>query len=173
MNESCEMLMTAIPTDQGSFVLVHPCKQTLDFPSTPVAPEWATILSCRTDTVLSVRRNQLDSLGCQLLIERITVVGTMIPTIRRGRPMVTASASVASARVTSCGEAEAVCTASGRSVASATTMSFVPLPRLVFPTLAPLFCHREGAVDEANGPLFVCQSFVSAHPPEVNILPSL
>ncbi len=77
MNENCEMLMTAIPTDQGSFVLVHPCKQTLDFPSTPVAPEWAAILSCRTDTVLSVRRNQLDSLGCQLLIERITVVGTI------------------------------------------------------------------------------------------------
>src|SRR6476660_213273 len=28
-------------------------------------------------------------------------------------------------------------------------MSFVPLPRLVFPTLDPLFRHHEGAVDEA------------------------
>jgi hypothetical protein len=28
-------------------------------------------------------------------------------------------------------------------------MSFVPFPRLVFPTFAPFFCHHERAVNEA------------------------
>lgn len=45
--------------------------------------------------------------------------------------------------------AESVCTASGRPEASAITMSFVPLARLVFPTFAPPFGHHECAVTEA------------------------
>ncbi len=77
MNEGGETLMTTIPAGQGSLVFVHPGEQALDLPSTPVTPEWAAILSRWPNTVLSVRRDQFDSLGCQLLIERITVVGTI------------------------------------------------------------------------------------------------
>jgi hypothetical protein len=46
---------------------------------------------------------------------------------------------VVSARVTSCGEADVMCMAIGRLELSDIAMSFVPLPRLVFPTSSPLF----------------------------------
>lgn len=69
--------MTTIPPSQGSLVLVHPGEQALDFPSAPIAPERSSILCCRADAILPVRGDQLDALGCQLLIERITVVGTI------------------------------------------------------------------------------------------------
>jgi hypothetical protein len=38
-------------------------------------------------------------------------------------------------------------------------MSFVPLPRLVFPTLAPLFRHHERAIDKALGQIDVSPGF--------------
>ncbi len=77
MNESGESLMTTIPAGQGSLVLVHPREQTLDLPSTAVTPECTAVLRRRSNAVLAMRGNQFDSLGCQLLIERITVVGTI------------------------------------------------------------------------------------------------
>ena len=77
MNEGGETLMAAIPAGQSSFVFVHPGEQALDLPSAPIAPECSSILSCRADAVLPVRGDQFDALGCQLLIERITVVGTI------------------------------------------------------------------------------------------------
>lgn len=49
------------------------------------------------------------------------------------------SETVCSTRVTSCGEAAATCTATGRPLPSATAMIFVPLPRLVAPTSSPHF----------------------------------
>ena len=69
--------MTTLPSGQGSLIFVHPGEQALDLPSTPVASKWAAILSGRPHTVFSVRRDQFDALGCQLLIEWITVVGTI------------------------------------------------------------------------------------------------
>lgn len=77
MNESGKTLMATIPTDQGPLVFVHPCEQALDFPSTAVTPECAAILRSGPNTVLAVWGDQFNSLGCQLLIERITVVGTI------------------------------------------------------------------------------------------------
>jgi hypothetical protein len=57
--------------------------------------------------------------------------------------------SVYCTRVTSSGEALSIYLASGRLELAAIAMIFVPLPRLVFPTLRPLFRHREGAAYEA------------------------
>lgn len=68
--------MTTIPAGQGSLVL-HPREQALDLPSTAVTPECAPILRSGPHAVLPVRGDQLNSVGCQLLIERITVVGTI------------------------------------------------------------------------------------------------
>ena len=48
-------------------------------------------------------------------------------------------ATVGSAMVTSCGEADAMCMAIGRLELSDIAMTFVPLPRLVFPISFPLF----------------------------------
>jgi hypothetical protein len=60
----------------------------------------------------------------------------------RGRPRGRGTltwASVASANVTSCGDADAKRTPTGIPLPSARTIHFVPLPRLVFPTARPLF----------------------------------
>src|ERR1700679_529558 len=60
----------------------------------------------------------------------------------RGQPLgrgTLTSASVASARVTSPGEALSSRTPSGRPPPSTSTIHFVPLPRLVLPTAEPLF----------------------------------
>src|ERR1700722_11351401 len=60
----------------------------------------------------------------------------------RGRPLgrgTLTSASVASASVTSPGEALSSRTPSGRPPPSTSTIHFVPLPRLVLPTAEPLF----------------------------------
>src|SRR5271169_1888510 len=59
-----------------------------------------------------------------------------------GRPLgrgTLTSASVASASVTSPGEALSSRTPSGRPPPSTSTVHFVPLPRLVLPTAEPLF----------------------------------
>lgn len=77
MNEGGESLMATIPSGQGSLVLVHPGEQPLNLPSAAVTPECSAILRSSPNAVLPVRRNQFVSLGCQLLIERITVVGTI------------------------------------------------------------------------------------------------
>lgn len=77
MNKSGKALMATIPAGEGSLVLVHPGEQALDFPSAAVTPECAAVLRCRPNAVLAMWGNQFDSLGCQLLIERITVVGTI------------------------------------------------------------------------------------------------
>ena len=77
MNKSGKALMVTIPAGEGSLVLVHPGEQALDFPSAAVTPECAAVLRCRPNAVLAMWGNQFDSLGCQLLIERITVVGTI------------------------------------------------------------------------------------------------
>src|SRR6202789_1295570 len=77
----------------------------------------------------------------------------------RGRPLgrgTLTSASVASASVTSPGEALSSRTPSGRPPPSTSTTHFVPLPRLVLPTAEPLFspersCRPETSLPTAAG----------------------
>src|SRR5439155_1663122 len=52
-------------------------------------------------------------------------------------------ASVVSASCVSCGDAEQRCFPKGRPWPSTTTIHFVPLPRLVFPTPAPIFWRKQ------------------------------
>lgn len=53
---------------------MQPGKQSLNFPAPPIAPQLATILRSRADSVDPVRRNHRHSLSRQTLIQRITVV---------------------------------------------------------------------------------------------------
>jgi hypothetical protein len=73
MHEGGEALMAAIPTGEHTFELVQPSEQALDLP----AAQGTTILSGFAASVHTVWRNQLNPLGHECLIERITVVGTL------------------------------------------------------------------------------------------------
>jgi hypothetical protein len=90
------------------------------------------------DSVRLMWSNHFNAHGSQLLIQWITIVGSI-----SNQPLRSfqdkSSARVASTRVTSCGEALSMWMAIGRPEQSATAMTFVPLPRLVFPTARPLF----------------------------------
>src|ERR1700679_84468 len=73
----------------------------------------------------------------------------------RGRPLgrgILTSASVASASVTSPGEALSSRTPSGRPPPSTSTIHFVPLPRLVLPTADPLFSPERSCRPETSLP---------------------
>jgi hypothetical protein len=77
MNECDVMLDAAVPTGNHAFELVEPGECPLDLPSSFVSTQRATVLTGRLDPVLAVWRNQFNAALCQLLIERITVVGAI------------------------------------------------------------------------------------------------
>lgn len=138
MNEAGEALIVVLPTSEYPPVLVQPCEQALNLPSPLVSTQHAAVMAGRPDATCPVRRDQFNAIGSELCIERITVIGT-IPDKSlwqsHGDSRIDGSFDKGDFMWTS----EAVCMASGRPAASAIAMSFVPLPRLVFPTLRPLF----------------------------------
>ena len=77
MNEGGIALSATIPACNDAFECVEPGKQPLDFPSSFVPAQRAAILSGNSLAVAFVRGDQFDALGCQRLIERITVVGAI------------------------------------------------------------------------------------------------
>jgi hypothetical protein len=77
MHEGGEARTTVIPAGHHALVLVQPGEQALDLPPAAIAPQGAPILGRRTLPVAAVRGNQLEALGREPLIERITVVGTI------------------------------------------------------------------------------------------------
>lgn len=140
MNKGVEMINKAMSSGQHALVSVRPREQALDFPPSAISPECLGVLRCGLDAIGLVGRDQFNAFGSKPVIARITVVGAISDKSSGLR----FSLRVASTRVTSCGEAEVVCTASGRPAASAITTSFVPLPRLVFPTTkVPSIKHSE------------------------------
>ena len=75
MNESGKAFMAVIPEGKGSPVLIYPGEQMFDLPSVVIAPKRLAILSGRADEFGPMRGGQFNSSVCQLLIERITVIG--------------------------------------------------------------------------------------------------
>src|SRR5215216_8007758 len=69
-----EVLRLVLVTDYQPPEVGEPGEETLDLPTSLVAPELASILSLSFLPVLSVRSNQLDALLKQGLIERLRVV---------------------------------------------------------------------------------------------------
>ena len=54
--------------------VVHPGKESLDLPSSSVAPQWSSVLSPCDDPVVSVWRDELDSLLSHSSIEPVAVI---------------------------------------------------------------------------------------------------
>jgi hypothetical protein len=77
MNKCGVTLNAAIPPCNHAFELVKPGERPLNLPPSFVSTQWATVLAGRLDPVLAVWRNQFNAALCQLLIERITVVGAI------------------------------------------------------------------------------------------------
>jgi hypothetical protein len=77
MNEGGEALMTSIPASDHAFELVQPSKQALDLPAAFISAQRTPVLSCRSGTIASMRCNQANASGCESLIERIAVIGTI------------------------------------------------------------------------------------------------
>lgn len=77
MNEAGKSLIVILPTGQYPSEFVQPCEQPFNLPAPFVPPQLAPILSGRSDSIALVRRDQLNVIGCELVIERITVVGAI------------------------------------------------------------------------------------------------
>ena len=70
-------MVVVIPTCQDAAVFVEPCEGAFDLPTPAVASQLPAILGGRPLAAAPVRRNHFNTVLCQPLIERITVVGTI------------------------------------------------------------------------------------------------
>ena len=77
MNESGKAMMVIFPTSQYTAEFVEPCKSAFNFPSPPVTAQLSTILGDCPDAIAFMGSNHFDTAFCQLLIERITVIGAI------------------------------------------------------------------------------------------------
>ena len=139
MSKSIIMVNVPVPPGEHPFEGARPGKQPFGFPPSFVSPELSAILCFCFYPSAAMRCNHVNAFCFELLIQRIRVTGTIpnkAPGSSHGEGLTQGSFDKGDY---TCGEAAAVWTASGRPAASATTRSFVPLPRLVFPTQCPLF----------------------------------
>lgn len=67
----------AFPARDDAPEFVEPGEQALDLPAATITTEGAAVLGDVFATIAAVWRNQLDALGSERPIERITVVGTI------------------------------------------------------------------------------------------------
>ena len=77
MNETGKVMVVVIPACQDAAVFVEPCEGAFDLPTAAVATKFSAVLSGGSLSAAPVRGNHFNSVLCQLLIERITVVGTI------------------------------------------------------------------------------------------------
>lgn len=77
MNKCGVTLDATIPPCNHAFELVEPGERAFNLPSPFVSTQRAAVLSGSLNPVLAMRRNQFNAALCQLLIERITVVGAI------------------------------------------------------------------------------------------------
>src|SRR6266849_825645 len=132
--------------------VAEPCEGAFDFPAPSVASQRSSVLGHGFASIPAMRRDQFDPALSQPLSQRVTVVTTIgdqaqrfLPRPPRVRRLTQIVASVVSASRASCGDAEQRCFPKGRPWPSTTTIHFVPLPRLVFPTPAPLFWREQNS----------------------------
>src|SRR5581483_6464737 len=150
-----QMLMT----NQQSAELAEPGVGSLHDPSPPVATKFTSVFVSPFLVVAPVRCDQFNAALAQSLAQRIGIVsavGNHAFRPWRGRPFGRGTrtfASVSSASVTSAGEALSSRTPSGTPSPSASTIHFVPLPRLVLPTASPLFSPGQNCRRERSRPI--------------------
>ena len=66
-----------LPPDEDAAVPLNPGKEALDEPASGVSAEAATILRLGFASVRTVRRDHLDAIPAQFLIQRIAIVGAI------------------------------------------------------------------------------------------------
>ena len=126
-------------THQNSAEVLQPCEQAFDFPAPFVAAEFATVLRDGTLPVGFVRRDQFDACCGEFRIQRVRVIRLVANQSLWG---LISKAFDQSFSDKSDFMRRSILRVDGDRKTrawSATAMSFVPLPRLVFPTFAPLF----------------------------------
>jgi len=128
---------------------MQPSEKPLNLPATFVPSQRATVLRSRLLAVSSVWRDHLNTQPNILKrLSRGSLSYARSPINLSGAAGTNKVSNVISTNVTSCGEALPTDTARERPARSATAMIFEPLPRLVFPTPAPLFRDDKRAIDE-------------------------
>ena len=131
--------------NEESAELTEPGVGAFDDPAALISSEFSSVLVSPVLAVFAIRDDQVSTAFFESFAQRIGVVGAVGDYafgLCRGRPLgrgTLTSASVASASVTSPGEALSSRTPSGRPSPSTSTIHFVPLPRLVLPTAEPPF----------------------------------
>ena len=146
MNKSSENLgRPFVPYSQSANVLKSGISS-FDDPSMLVSSQFSPILMSGNLIVTTCRNDRLDTAPDQLGSKLIAVIGTVSHqsfwfTMLMLSNFYSNIIQRASASFTSDGEAFSTCIPSGVPVPSANTISFVPLPLLVFPTIGPLFLH--------------------------------
>jgi len=131
-------------TNQHSTIVLQPGVQSFDLPTALVSSQLAAILRSWLHSVRLMRSDQFNAFRSQSFIQRIAIVSFV-----SDQPLWSCQDK---SRCESCfhkgdfiplralcGAAGAMWMAIGRPERSATAMTFVPLPRLVFPTARPLF----------------------------------
>ena len=157
MKESLVDLNFSFPTNNQSSEVLPPGKSRLNLPSTPVRPQFATILIF---VWLFLLYGQINSM---LRFNSLSPSGSLSYPLSammrtgfcRGRPRLflgTAIFSiVGSSSFISLGQAESRSAPIRTRWPSTTTIHFVPFLPLVFPTHGPLFCHRQRFLPNLTG----------------------
>jgi hypothetical protein len=133
-----EVIRVPFPARDNAAEVMKPGEEPLNLPTASAAPKRPAIL--RTGVAVgSMGRDQLDAIGGGQVVIEAVAIDPLSPINRVGSSRRNRAASVASTRVTSCGEALATWMARGRPWPSPIAMILLPLPRRVGPTAEPLF----------------------------------
>ena len=158
VKESLVDLNFSFPTNNQSSEVLQPGKSTLNLPSTPVTPQFATILIFLGLIVFTVGTDQFNAAFQQPFAKRITVVPLIRYDADRILPRPTTNflgtaifSIVGSSSFISLGQAESRSAPIGTRWPSTTIIHFVPFPLLVFPTHGPLFCPRQRFLPNLTG----------------------
>lgn len=122
--------------------VLEPREQPFDLPSSSLQTQQTTILYSRFFPIDFIRCNKFYSPSSKSLIEGVTVIRNVPNNPARYGASEASGESVFDKGDFS-GLAEVAWMATGRPMLSATAMSFVALPRLVFPTPEPIFSQPQ------------------------------
>ena len=146
LEEGDEHIDMIFISDNNPSKVGNPAEGALDYISSPVAIPESVILSIDVAMVFSMGKKKIDSSFPQTFSSRIAVICLVSDhSFRSGLGLpgpcfgTLISPMTLSRSVISAGEAESVWLPRGIPWPSTTTRHFVPFPRLVFPTPAPLF----------------------------------
>ena len=126
-------------------IVEQPANGAFDYPAPFVSSKRTAVLRRRSDSSPAMRADQFDASLGQTRAQGIAV-GSAVVDRRLGRRRRMRCFKSGSINWTSAGLALAMSTPSGVPRPSTRSMIFVPLPRLVLPTQAPLFGRGERAV---------------------------